>query len=150
VASSLVGEDSLSHHVDPAIGVYIIDRYTYYALEFLEKVNRDSKATMGQFLEVCPKRLCISTVGKRTDLFPRDPYTVPITDFFGSIRNVELTDRAFNFTSKADKKTVSSLKNSDSCRVDQADGDCAKKTEKELKVYRYAPMLPILNSFTNE
>lgn len=34
VASSLVGEDSLSHHVDPAIGVYIIDRYTYYALEF--------------------------------------------------------------------------------------------------------------------
>ena len=30
VASSLVGEDSLSHHVDPAIGVYIIDRYEYY------------------------------------------------------------------------------------------------------------------------
>ena len=28
VASSLVGEDSLSHHVDPAIGVYIIDRYS--------------------------------------------------------------------------------------------------------------------------
>ena len=26
VGSSLVGEDSLSHHVDPAIGVYIIDR----------------------------------------------------------------------------------------------------------------------------
>ncbi|CAH2007575.1 unnamed protein product [Acanthoscelides obtectus] len=34
VGSSLVGEDSLSHHVDPAIGVYIIDRYTFYALEF--------------------------------------------------------------------------------------------------------------------
>merc|ERR1719419_1645382 len=42
VASSLVGEDSLSHHVDPAIGVYIIDRYTYYALEFLEKVKPNS------------------------------------------------------------------------------------------------------------
>jgi phosphatidylinositol glycan class K len=27
IGSSLVGEDSLSHHVDPAIGVYIIDRY---------------------------------------------------------------------------------------------------------------------------
>ena len=40
VASSLVGEDSLSHHVDPAIGVYIIDRYTYYALEFLETVTQ--------------------------------------------------------------------------------------------------------------
>ena len=26
VASSLVGEDSLSHHIDSSIGVYIIDR----------------------------------------------------------------------------------------------------------------------------
>ena len=43
VASSLVGEDSLSHHVDPAIGVYIIDRYTYYALEFLERVTQVRK-----------------------------------------------------------------------------------------------------------
>ncbi|EDS40808.1 GPI-anchor transamidase [Culex quinquefasciatus] len=50
VASSLVGEDSLSHHVDPAIGVYIIDRYTYYALEFLEKVEVNSKKTMGEFV----------------------------------------------------------------------------------------------------
>ena len=32
VASSLVGEDSLSHHVDPAIGVYIIDRFSCYSL----------------------------------------------------------------------------------------------------------------------
>ncbi len=40
VASSLVGEDSLSHHVDPAIGVYIIDKYTYYALDFLETVTQ--------------------------------------------------------------------------------------------------------------
>lgn len=92
VASSLVGQDSLSHHVDPAIGkrsqifhqlfsqvnpficvpgVYIIDRYTYYALEFLEGVERGSKKTMGQFLEVCPQRLCMSTVGNRTDLFAR-------------------------------------------------------------------------------
>nr|XP_019561332.2 putative GPI-anchor transamidase isoform X1 [Aedes albopictus] len=55
VASSLVGEDSLSHHVDPAIGVYIIDRYTYYALEFLEKVEVNSKKTMGEFLSVCPQ-----------------------------------------------------------------------------------------------
>jgi phosphatidylinositol glycan class K len=40
----------LQHHVDGAIGVYIIDRYTYYALEFLEKVTKDSKKTMGQFV----------------------------------------------------------------------------------------------------
>ncbi|KAK7584166.1 hypothetical protein V9T40_005129 [Parthenolecanium corni] len=91
MASSLVGEDSLSHHIDPAIGVYIIDRYTFYALRFLEKVQPDSALNMSSFLAVCPKQDCISTVGVRTDLFARDPAKVPITDFFGSIRPVELT-----------------------------------------------------------
>lgn len=41
---------SMKHHVDSSIGVYIIDRYTYYALEFLEKVRPDSDKTMGQFV----------------------------------------------------------------------------------------------------
>ncbi|KAJ1530757.1 hypothetical protein ONE63_005611 [Megalurothrips usitatus] len=90
VASSLVGEDSLSHHVDPAIGVYIIDRYTYYALDFLERVEPDSTKTLGEFLKVCPKRLCISTVGVRRDLFRRNPDKVLITDFFGAVRPVEV------------------------------------------------------------
>jgi len=88
VASSLVGEDSLSHHVDPAIGVYIIDRYTYYALAFLERVQPNSTKTMSEFLAVCPKRVCISTVGVRTDLFKRNTSHVPITDFFGAVRQV--------------------------------------------------------------
>ena len=91
VASSKVGEDSLSHHVDPALGVYIIDRYTYHALDFLEKVTPDSKKTMNQFLAVCPKSQCISTVAVRTDLFSRNPEKVLVTDFFGSIRNVEIS-----------------------------------------------------------
>ncbi|XP_042899308.2 putative GPI-anchor transamidase [Parasteatoda tepidariorum] len=91
VASSKVGEDSLSHHGDPTIGVYVIDRYTYYALEFLEKVQKGSTKTIGQFLQVCPKRVCISTVTSRKDLFPASPDKVLLTDFFGSVRNVELT-----------------------------------------------------------
>lgn len=98
VASSLVGEDSLSHHVDPTIGVYMIDRYTFYALEFLEKVDPNSKHTMGDFLKVCPKRLCISTVGVRKDLYPKDPNDVPITDFFGSIRPTEISLERINVT----------------------------------------------------
>ncbi|KAL4123139.1 hypothetical protein QTP88_015365 [Uroleucon formosanum] len=91
MASSLVGEDSLSHHVDPAIGVYIIDRYTFYALKFLENVKLKSRISMKSFLGVCPKQDCISTVGVRVDLFHRDLAKVPITDFFGSVRPVELT-----------------------------------------------------------
>ena len=112
VASSLVGEDSLSHHVDPAIGVYIIDRYTYYALEFLERVKPDSEKTMGEFLKVCPKRVCISTVGTRTDLFQRDPNKVPITDFFGSVRKVEISTNFVNVSSqvKAEEPEVKEVR----------------------------------------
>jgi len=106
VASSLVGEDSLSHHVDPAIGVYIIDRYTYYALEFLERIKPHSHNTMGEFLRVCPKRVCISTVGTRTDLFRRDPNLVPITDFFGSVRRIEVSDNAVNVSQPAQSPEV--------------------------------------------
>ncbi|GBL93362.1 Putative GPI-anchor transamidase [Araneus ventricosus] len=79
------------HHGDPTIGVYVIDRYTYYALDFLEKINKGSTKTMGQFLQVCPKRVCLSTVTSRKDLFPAKPEQVLLTDFFGSVRNVELT-----------------------------------------------------------
>jgi len=96
VASSLVGEDSLSHHVDPSIGVHVIDRYTYHALDFLEKVTTSNPKTIAQFLKVCPKHLCISTVGVRTDLFGHNVDTVPVTDFFGSVRNVELTTNFIN------------------------------------------------------
>uniref|UniRef100_A0A8C3E198 GPI-anchor transamidase n=1 Tax=Corvus moneduloides TaxID=1196302 RepID=A0A8C3E198_CORMO len=41
--------------------------------------------------QVCPKSLCVSTPGHRTDLFQRDPQNVLITDFFGSVRKVEIT-----------------------------------------------------------
>ena len=144
VASSLVGEDSLSHHVDPAIGVYIIDRYTYYALEFLETVTQDSKKTMGEFLEVCPRRLCISTVGKRTDLFGRDPKKVPITDFFGSVRNVELTREVIQLTQSNETTTSLELGN---CYAVQ-DENCengAKSYEYVAPVFHYGSSLPILD-----
>jgi phosphatidylinositol glycan class K len=49
-------------------------------------------------LAVCPKRVCISTVGVRKDLFLRDPNKVLITDFFGSLRPVELTVSGLNLT----------------------------------------------------
>ena len=44
--SSTVGQDSLSHHGDKEIGVYVIDRFTYFTLDFLEKVQPNSKATL--------------------------------------------------------------------------------------------------------
>ena len=49
-------------------------------------------------LQVCPKRVCISTVGVRKDLYNRDPNKVPITDFFGSIRPTEISTGRVNIT----------------------------------------------------
>lgn len=129
----------LQHHVDPAIGVYIIDRYTYYALNFLEKVEPSSTKTLGEFvsilqrsyllhirniqivftvlilpimltffqLKVCPKDYCLSTVGVRKDLFRRDPDKVPVTDFFGSLRPVELTTNIINVLPVKSNRTKS-------------------------------------------
>lgn len=37
-------------------------------------------------------------MGTRKDLFKRDPYKVPITDFFGSVRPVELVYNVPNET----------------------------------------------------
>nr|SVE83704.1 EOG090X07K0 [Daphnia pulex] len=114
IGSSLVGEDSLSHHVDPAIGVYIIDRYTYYALEFLEHVTPTSNHTLGQFLKVCPKYLCLSTVGFRSDLFQRDPNRVFITDFFGSQKRIEMAADPIVLPSPSNKETSLQVMNAKS------------------------------------
>ena len=38
------------HHDDPAIGVHVIDRYTYYVLQFLEEIQPNSKATLGELV----------------------------------------------------------------------------------------------------
>lgn len=100
-SSSLVGEDSLSHNVDRSIGVYIIDRYAYYVRKFLEDrvKSLDSNVSMADYLgkhgpfhskihlAPCPKEACISTVGVRTDLYPKPPEQVRVTDFsaLGSI-----------------------------------------------------------------
>merc|ERR1711881_481021 len=73
-------------------------RYTYYLLEFLERVTPGSKETMDQLFKICPKHQCISTVGVSTDLFKRDTSKTLITDFFGSVRSVDLIDNGNELT----------------------------------------------------
>ena len=86
IGSSKIGEDSLSHHGDSTIGVYVIDRFTYYALVFLEKQSAltATNTSLSEFFRVCPEDKCMSHVQVRSDLFRRDPSKVPISDFFGS------------------------------------------------------------------
>lgn len=92
IGSSKVGQDSLSHHGDSSIGVYVIDRFTYYVLNFLEKldVNNAHNTSLRELFRVCPENLCMSTVKVRLDLYKRDPSKIPITQFFGNKLNCHL------------------------------------------------------------
>ncbi|KAL4003658.1 Peptidase C13 family protein [Acanthocheilonema viteae] len=98
-SSSLVGEDSLSYDVDQSIGVYIIDRYTQFTLEFLENEVKSllTNRSMSDYFDSCPKSKCLSTVGVRTDLYPKDPTKVRVTDFFGSSRIIRIITEKIEF-----------------------------------------------------
>lgn len=58
LASSQVGEDSLSHQPDPAVGVHLMDRYTFYVLEFLEEINPASQTNMNDLFRYAPE-VCV-------------------------------------------------------------------------------------------
>ncbi|XP_064416387.1 GPI-anchor transamidase isoform X2 [Latimeria chalumnae] len=126
LASSQVGEDSLSHQPDLGIGVHLMDRYTYYLLEFLEDIHPASQANMNDLFQVCPRSLCVSTPGHRNDLFQRHPESVLITDFFGSVRKVEITDATISLNPNAGEKEPRPA-----------------QEEVTLEAHKYAEQLPV-------
>lgn len=88
VGSSKVDQSSYSHHSDLEIGVAVIDRFTYYTLEFLEGIEPNSNVTMDKLFDIYTYDNIHSDPGIRTDLFNRDVSTVRLTDFFGNVQKV--------------------------------------------------------------
>ncbi|KAK3209990.1 hypothetical protein GRF29_44g1274118 [Pseudopithomyces chartarum] len=93
--SSEIDQSSYSHHADSDVGVAVIDRYTYYNLEFLEKNVRDptSKVTMGELFDSYNPADMHSDPGIRYDLFAggeQGARSRVIMDFFGNVQNVEI------------------------------------------------------------
>lgn len=88
VGSSEIDESSYSHHSDVEIGVAVIDRFTYYSLEFLEGIEKDSNVTLQDLFDSYTFEKVHSHAGVRRDLFQRDPKDVLITDFFANVQNV--------------------------------------------------------------
>ncbi|CAE6440926.1 unnamed protein product [Rhizoctonia solani] len=90
--SSELGENSYSHENDHDIGVAVIDSYTHYVLQYLEQINKTSKATMADlFANYDPVRIK-SHAGVRSDLFNRPLSASKVTDFFGGVAQVEVLD----------------------------------------------------------
>jgi len=109
--SSELDQSSYSHHADNDVGVAVIDRYTYYNLEFLEQNVRDlsSKNTLGDLFDSYTYEKIHSHAGVRYDLFPGGEPSARsrlVTDFFGNVQNVEV-DGAKNTTLEEDLLALS-------------------------------------------
>lgn len=109
--SSELDQSSYSHHADNDVGVAVIDRYTYYNLEFLEQNVRDlsSKNTLGDLFDSYTYEKIHSHAGVRYDLFPGGEASARsrlVTDFFGNVQNVEV-DGAKNTTLEEDLLALS-------------------------------------------
>ncbi|KAK4056031.1 glycosylphosphatidylinositol anchor biosynthesis [Microbotryomycetes sp. JL221] len=90
--SSNKDENSYSHHADNDIGVAVTDRYTHHVLSFLEGVNKTSQVTLQNLFDTFTYEIIGSTAGVRTDLFKRPLNEVLLTDFFGGVSEVELSE----------------------------------------------------------
>lgn len=89
-------ELSFSHHADVDIGVAVIDRFTYFNLEFLEGCSRSLDKTLADLFGVYTFENIHLHAGIRTDLFKRDPSKVLLTDFFGNVQRVVKDERDDN------------------------------------------------------
>ena len=69
--------------------------------------------------------------------FCRDPYKVPITDFFGSVRSVQLTQTILELPEPGEELAVEGHCDSQSCE--------AAVSEKPKLLYTYVNPLPILD-----
>lgn len=95
--SSEIDQSSYSHHADADVGVAVIDRYTYYNLDFLETqvTEPGSKKTLGDLFDSYDENKIHSHPGVRYDLFPggeQEARKRLVMDFFGNVQNVEVED----------------------------------------------------------
>jgi glycosylphosphatidylinositol transamidase (GPIT) subunit GPI8 len=93
--SSEEDESSYSHHADNDVGVAVIDRWTYYVLEFLETqvTGPNSDKTLGDLFDSYDVGKIHSNPGVRWDLFPGGEQagrSRRVVDFFGNVRSVEI------------------------------------------------------------
>ncbi|KAJ7717729.1 peptidase C13 family-domain-containing protein [Mycena maculata] len=88
--SSKMDQNSYSYENDNDIGVAVIDRYTHYVLEYMERINKTSHETMRDLFDSYDRDKIGSDPGVRADLFPRPLDEVRITDFFGGVAQVEV------------------------------------------------------------
>lgn len=102
IGSSMKGQNSYSHHLDPDVGVSVVDRFTFYTLAFFERLNIYDNASLSSLFNSYNPNLLMSTAYYRMDLYQRHLEEVPVTNFFGSVMETIHTDSAYR--SQSNKK----------------------------------------------
>jgi glycosylphosphatidylinositol transamidase (GPIT) subunit GPI8 len=113
--SSEIDQSSYSHHADNDVGVAVIDRYTYYNLDFLETEVREpsSKKTIGDLFDSYDESKIHSHPGVRWDLFPGgelEGRKKLVMDFFGNVQNVEMQGEQGRWNETAWKEDLEQLR----------------------------------------
>ncbi|KAG6249259.1 glycosylphosphatidylinositol anchor biosynthesis [Claviceps purpurea] len=135
--SSELDQSSYSHHADNDVGVAVIDRYTYYNLEFLENQVKDltSRKTVGELFDSYDYEKIHSHAGVRYDLFPggaEGARSRLITDFFGNIQNVEVDRDA---SSALDEQLLSLSKTITLLRQKEAEEGAARRKNATMSAH---------------
>ncbi|KAI9870431.1 MAG: glycosylphosphatidylinositol anchor biosynthesis [Pleopsidium flavum] len=107
--SSEIDQSSYSHHADNDVGVAVIDRYTYYNLDFLETQVREpnSKKTLADLFDSYDEAKIHSHPGVRWDLFmggEQEGRKRLVMDFFGNVQNVEVGEGGEGLGNETDWK----------------------------------------------
>jgi phosphatidylinositol glycan class K len=139
--SSEIDQSSYSHHADNDVGVAVIDRYTYYNLDFLETQVREpsSKQTLGDLFDSYDESKIHSHPGVRWDLFPggeKGGRERLVMDFFGNVQNVEVNsgnETQWNEDLLALSKKIAQLRD----RADAADAAVKNGSEREQLMGTY-------------
>ncbi|EFN57492.1 hypothetical protein CHLNCDRAFT_34727 [Chlorella variabilis] len=84
VASSKLGQSSYAHHIDPVVGQHVVDQLSFHLHQFLSGSGPGPSPSLQQLLDYLGAQRLSSEVQVRTDLSPRHPARVAVTDFFGA------------------------------------------------------------------
>ncbi|KAK5175621.1 glycosylphosphatidylinositol anchor biosynthesis [Saxophila tyrrhenica] len=99
--SSAKDQSSYSHHADQDVGVAVIDRWTYFYLEFLETYlnSTASDVRLGELFDYQTFERVHSDAGVRYDLLDGGELAARnkrVLDFFGNVQGVEIEDGVKN------------------------------------------------------
>ncbi|PPQ77458.1 hypothetical protein CVT26_005844 [Gymnopilus dilepis] len=151
--SSDLDENSYSYANDNDIGVAVIDSFTHYVLEFMEKINKTSQTSMQELFDSMDFSKIGSHPGVRSDLFNRPLDKTLITDFFGGVAQVEIVPPPDPISPIRDSELASAEDIQEALKVEQTVRRPAvshPSSQKELLAWLTLPDRNAVRSQNNE